>query len=253
MFKSIEFASKPAKNAVIVAAVFAEELKLSARLDAGKADRAALQAALKTPGFKGECGECAVGDSTHIVLGLGKKDEFTADALRTAAARLIRRLDRIAPKSTHLLIADTIPARRLDSESAGRALAEGLALANWRFNEFAGKATKNKPAHPALAISSDDSRFDEGIESGLALAEATNYARQIAATPPNVCNPAWVASEARKLARSTGLKCSVLDYAAVQKRGMGGIVNVGMGSAAKPCLIMLEHKPAKSAKHVTLA
>ena len=253
MFKSIEFASKPAKNAVVVAAVFAEELKLPAKLDAGKVDRAALQAALKTLGFKGECGECAVGDPTHIVLGLGKKDDFTADVLRTAAARLVRRLDRIAPKSAHLLIADTIPGKRLDSESAGRAMAEGLALANWRFDEFAGKASKNKPVHPALSISSDDSRFDEGIETGLALAEATNYARQIAATPPNVCNPAWVASEARKLARSTGLKCTVIDYAAAVKRGMGGIVNVGKGSASKPCLVMLEHKPARAARHATLA
>ena len=253
MFKSIEFAAKPSKNAILIAAVFAEELKLPAHLSAGKADVAALQNALKSPGFKGDCGECVVGDATHIVLGLGKKADLTADTLRSAAARLIKRLDRLAPKAIHLLVADTIPLKKIDLETAGRAMAEGIALANWRFEDFAGKATKIKPAHAAVTISSDDAQFNAGFETGLALGEATNYARTIAATPPNVCNPAWVAAEAKKLAKATGLKCSVLDYAAVQKRGMGGIVNVGMGSAAKPCLIMLEHKPAKAAKHTTLA
>src|SRR4029453_13215311 len=33
----------------------------------------------------------------------------------------------------------------------------------------------------------------------------------------------------------------------------GGIVNVGKGSASKPCLVMLEHKPAKAARRATLA
>jgi leucyl aminopeptidase len=239
----------------MIAGVFADDLKLAADFagPGGKSDRAILAAAIKTPGFRGECGETVVGDATHIVLGLGKRDELTADSLRAAAARLIKKLDRLAPKAVHLLIADSIPAKRLDHESAGRAFAEGMAIANWRFGDFEGTANKNKPAHAALAVSCNNASFSDGFETGLALAEATNYARQIAATPPNVCNPAWVAGEARKLAKSTGLKCTVLDYAAVQKRGMGGIVNVGMGSAAKPCLIMLEHKPAKSPKGVTLA
>lgn len=255
MFKSIESTSKPAKNAVMIAGVFAEELKLPADFSGpgGKGDRAALQSALKTPGFKGECGETAIGDATHIVVGLGKRDDLTADVLRSAAARLLKRLDRLAPKAIHLLVAESVPAKKLDTELAGRAFAEGLAIANWRFDDFAGKASKNKPAHPAMAVSCNNATFAGGFETGLALGEATNYARNIAATPPNVCNPAWVANEARKLAKATGLKCSVLDYAAVQKRGMGGIVNVGMGSAAKPCLIMLEHKPSRARKNVTLA
>ncbi len=239
----------------MIAGVFADELKLPADFTGpgSKSDRAALTAALKTPGFSGECGETASGDAEHLVLGLGKKSDLTADTLRIAAARLIKKLDRLAPKAVHLLIADSIPAKRIDLDAAGRAFAEGMGLANWRFDDFAGKASKTKPAHAALAASCNNAVFAAGFDTGLALAEATNYARQIAATPPNVCNPMWVASEAKKLAKATGLKCTVLDYAAVKKRGMGGIVNVGMGSAAKPCLIMLEHKPAKATKNTTLA
>ncbi len=255
MFKSIESAAKPSKSAVIIAAVLADDRKLPARLDSGKADRAALEAALKTPGFKGDCGETALGGegARHLVLGLGKREELTAEVIRTAAARLLKRLDRLAPKAAHLLVARTIPHRKVGLEVAGRAFAEGLALANWRFEDFSGTASKKKEHHPSIAISSDDAHFDSGFEDGLDLADATNYARRIAATPPNVCNPMWVAGEARRLARATGLKCTVIDYNAARKRGMGGIVNVGMGSATKPCMVILEHRPARAAKHTTLA
>jgi leucyl aminopeptidase len=225
-----------------------------------KADRSALEAALKTPGFKGECGESALGassrnggDGRNMIFGLGKREELTADTLRNAAARLVKRLDRLAPKAAHLLVASAIPHRKVGLAVAGRAFGEGMVLANWRFEDFAGSARKKHDHHPSLTISSDDAHFDEGFDEGLSLGEATNYARRIAATPPNVCNPMWVAGEAKRLARATGLKCTVIDYAEARKRGMGGLVNVGMGSAAKPCLVMLEHKPAKAAKHTILA
>ena len=255
MFKSIESAAKPSKSAVVIVAVCKDDRKLPAGLSLSKADRAALEAALKSPGFKGECGETAMAsaDGRHMTLGLGKRDELTADTLRAAAARLIKRLDRAAPKAVHLMVAGAIPHRKVGLAAAGRAFGEGMALANWRFEDFAGSASKKREHHPLLAVSSDDAHFDEGFDEGLALAEATNYARRIAATPPNVCNPMWVAGEAKRLARATGLKCTVIDYAEARRRGMGGLVNVGMGSAEKPCLVVLEHKPAKAAKHTTLA
>jgi leucyl aminopeptidase len=262
MFKSIQLAGKPAKNAVVILPVFSDELRLPARLDVRKDDRAALAAALKTPGFKGECGETALGagsgrgEAHHLAFGLGKREEFTTEVVRNAAARLLKRLDRMAPRAAHVLVAGTVPPRKVGLEAAGRAFAEGLALANWRFEDFAGKASKKKDHHAPIAISSDDAHFDAGVEVGLDLADATNSARRLAATPPNVCTPMWVAGEAKKLARLTGLKCTVIDFNQAKRRGMGGLVNVGMGSANKPCMVVLEHNPravSRSRKPATLA
>jgi len=106
-------------------------------------ERAAFEAALNAPGFKGECGETALGDPKHVLLGLGKREELSADTLRTAAARLFKRLDRMAAKAVHLLVHDAIPARKLALDSPPR-VAEGMALANWRFEDFAGKASKEQ-------------------------------------------------------------------------------------------------------------
>jgi leucyl aminopeptidase len=49
------------------------------------------------------------------------------------------------------------------------------------------------------------------------------------------------------MARQAGLRCRVIDYAAARRMGMGGLVSVGQGSATKPCLIILEHRPARIA------
>lgn len=232
MFKSINVVAKPARNALRITAVCSDELKPS----------------LKAPGFKAEAGECfSTAGGDEILLGFGKKDDLRPDTLRVIGARLIKRLDRLAAKSADLHIAGVIPAKVADPRLAGRCIGEGMGLANWRFDQFAGTATKNKPANAAIAISSANAAFRDGLNHGLALADSTNYARRIAATPPNVCNPGWMAKEAQRMARDVGLKCKVIDYAAAKRLGMGGIVNVGMGSEAKPCLIILEHKPKKIA------
>jgi leucyl aminopeptidase len=146
--------------------------------------------------------------------------------------------------------------KTLDAATVGRCIGEGMGLANFRVDLFAGSATKNKPANPPIALSTGNKDFRAGLERGLQLAESTNYARRIAATPPNICNPQWMIGEARKLARDKGLNIKVIDFAQAKRMGMGGIVNVGQGSQAKPCLIVLEHRPqhiAAKAKNQKLA
>lgn len=257
MFKSIRVSPRAPRMALAVAAVYADDLTLPPKLPKiDRQGRIALQQALTTPGFKGEAGETAFGDPQHMVLGLGKKAELNADQLRNIGGRLLKRLDRIAPGAASLIVAETVPAATLDSRTVGRAIGEGMGLANWRVDFFAGSATKNKPPHPALELSGATESFRKGLQYGLRLAESANYARQLAATPPNICNPGWMATEARRLARSHRLRCTVIDFNRAKRMGMGGIVSVGMGSKAKPCLIVLEHKPARvasRARGITLA
>lgn len=235
-----------ARSPVTVIGVFQGEHKLPSGI--GEMDEAAggaIAEALRRPGFRGEPGETTPATNDHLLLGLGKKDDLTADVLRTIGARLQKTLDRMAPRSVSLLIANAIPTRTLDHETAGRAIAEGIGLANWRVDFFDGSATQHEKHNPQLTIDTDEKSFKAGLKEGMLLAECTNYARRLSATPPNICNPTWVASEARKLARETGLKCTVIDFKKAKQLGLGGIVNVGKASASKPCLIILEHNPRK--------
>jgi len=168
-----------------------------------------------------------------LLLGLGTKKSLDMPALRRAGGSLVRRLDRLNAKAARIEMSDAVPTSVTDSKAVGRCLAEGIGLANWRVDFFDGTASNRPDARISLSLSSDDADLTAGLKEGLTLAGCTNTARRIAATPPNICNPTWVAAEARKLARGTGLSCRVIDFAEAKKLGMGGIVNVGKGSASR--------------------
>ena len=239
MFKGIRIASSVIKAAPLVTGFYSDDVGSSTGKRAGKG-ASSMPAA---PGFRADLGETFILASGDIMLGLGKRDELKPDSFRILGARLIKRLDRLALKAANLSIEP--PGKgTISAMMIGRCLGEGMGLANWRVETFAGSATTIKPPNAAISLSAASPEMRAGLEHGLALAESTNYARQIAATPPNICNPPWVAAEAKRMAGETGLKARIIDFAQAQKLGMGGIVNVGKGSSEKPCLIILEHRPA---------
>jgi leucyl aminopeptidase len=252
VYKSIRVAA--GRSPVTVLGVFAEQTEPPKGVKLDAAVKKTVTEALATPGFKAELGETVPAGAKHLLLGLGKPAELKIDSLRTAGARLVRKLDRLGAKAARLAIAEVIDKRTHDAKGAGRGVAEGMCLANWRVDFFAGAAAKNgDSSNASLAIDAEDNDFKAGLKEGVAIGEATNEARRLAATPPNICNPQWMASEARTFARRAGLTCRVISYAEAEKQGMGGLVNVGKASAVKPCLIVLEHKPERSTKGVKLA
>ena len=204
--------------------------------------------ALETPGFAGDNGEVLAAGPKHVLLGLGAPDAITPATVRTAAAKLVKALDRRKDKAVSVDLSAGFPKKRAEVEALGRAFAEGLALANWRVDKFDGAATRKSERGDALAVDSADADFRDGLRKGLLLGGAVNYAREIGATPPNVCNPAWVAEQARRLAKATGLKCTVIDHEKAKKMGMGGLTTVGHGSDSKSCLIHLAYVPKRRSK-----
>ena len=204
--------------------------------------------ALETPGFAGDNGEVLAAGPKHVLLGLGAPDAITPATVRTAAAKLVKALDRRKDKAISVDLSAGFPKKRAEVEALGRAFAEGLALANWRVDKFDGAATRRSERGDALAVDSADADFRDGLRKGLLLGGAVNYAREIGAMPPNVCNPAWVAEQARRLAKATGLKCTVIDHEKAKKMGMGGLTTVGHGSDSKSCLIHLAYVPKRRSK-----
>ena len=199
---------------------------------------ASVSAAFASPGFRADAGECLLVGHASLVVGLGTKKDLTASGVRTIGAKLAKWLDRAAPAAIELQAPVQLQAH-------ASSLAEGIAIAQWRFDDLDGAATRKEPRRAALAIWSDAAKTREAIERGLVVADAVNAARRFGATPPNICNPQWVDAQARALARKAGLKHRVIDFRQAQKLGMGGLVNVGKGSAAKPCIAVLEHAPRR--------
>ncbi len=208
----------------------------------------ALATARRSAGFKAEPGEVVPAGERHLLVGMGKRGELTLRTLRTVGGRLIRALDRMAAKSVIPALPLSVPRSVGKIEEVAQALAEGMGLANWRMDSFDGSATKKEKQRAAINVQPFDRSMRAGLERGLLLAESANYARRLAATPPNICNPTFIAKEARRLAREKNLKATIIDFARAQQLKMGGLVSVGQASDHKPCLVVLEHSPRGAAR-----
>ncbi|MEN0019898.1 MAG: leucyl aminopeptidase family protein [Planctomycetota bacterium] len=186
-----------------------------------------------------------------LVVGLGPKAGFGVDAVRFAAGVVGRRLAQLDPGTVEVDLAGPIAAAEkssgVDTHAAGSAFGEGLGLIAWTCDHFRGSATA-VPNRPKLQVKIDDKDFSHGFERGLGLAASTNAARTLSQTPPNVCTPLWVASEAKKMARQTGMSCTVISGSKLLDEKLTGIFTVGDASENKPCLIRLEYKPERAKK-----
>jgi leucyl aminopeptidase len=72
--------------------------------------------------------------------------------------------------------------------------------------------------------------------------------RDLVNEPANELNPARLATEAQKMAKAAGLKCTVLDRKEIEKRSMKLLIAVGQGSVNEPRFIHLTYTPKKKPK-----
>ena len=256
MYQSIEIASRSiSKPAAIVCFFFDDKALRPADKALDKASKGALAAALKRAEVNGTAGESHhvdVGKMRYLLVGLGEAKKLDGRVLRQVGAATVRALDRIGAVTAGLQLTGLF-SEALPPERAAQALAEGIGLASFDFHDF--KATTKKEGKvKSLRIAADDSSLTAALRKGLALADSTNYARRLAATPPNVATTTYVAAQAQKLARASKgrIKCRVIKGAALEREKLVGLINVGKASENPPCLIELTYTPRGSRKTVLL-
>lgn len=191
------------------------------------------------------------GPQRVYVLGLGDRDKPPADSVRAAAAALVKAAHAARVRRLRIEVAALMEdASDADAQAAiGRALGDGLAIGNFGFTTFKGSigaAEAKKESRLDLSFEVD-AALREPVRRSLRLGESVSIARTLAATPPNVANPDYIAGYCRKMARQVGLRCSIIDAKQAQKLKMGGLLAVGAGGSTAPALIVLEHRPRKGA------
>lgn len=130
-----------------------------------------------------------------------------------------------------------------DGLAAGpaRALVEGLLLGGY---QPPSSGTKNRDdSRPAREIALLGSVPEAAVALGRAHAGATLTARDLAATPSNVKNPASLAALAVERGEAAGLAVRVWDEHDLAAGSFGGLLAVGSGSATPPVLVRLDHTP----------
>jgi len=176
-----------------------------------------------------------------LVMGYGETEKFNAvryDNVCTSAGTFLR--DHVTT-SAHICLHEL----EADDMSPGwhiRQVAVNLDRANYCYT--ATKAPKDDDNEPLISAS-----FNAGNEMQPALDEAKGLARgylrsrQLGDMPPNICNPAYVAEQARKIADSyENVSIDVLDTKEMEQLKMAALLAVGRGSINEPKLIVLKYQ-----------
>ena len=174
----------------------------------------------------------------HIVLmGLGKAEEFTAEKARKMAGKAFKEARKLKARSLDIDSAGLNG--KIDSLELGRALAEGVLLAAYKFDKYITERKEN-PVEAVNILGSGES-LSQGISEGLILAEATNLARRLTDEPANIMTPAHLAREAEEAGEKYGFAVQVRDEAGIRALGMEAFLAVGRASDNPPRLIVMRH------------
>jgi leucyl aminopeptidase len=187
-----------------------------------------------------------------LLVGLGDRDEVDAEALRRAAAVVLRRAGRARRAVTTL--AQVLPDQ---PEDAVRAVAEGANLGAYRFDKYKVATREDSRENGGLAELTVS--MPEGAGGDLAAAatrgevraRATNLARDLSNEPANSLHPEDLATAARQLA-DKGITVTVKEERALVDEGFGGIIGVGQGAANPPRLVELSYAPEGATGKVVL-
>jgi len=208
------------------------------------------QVFLLYPGLTGLEKGSAIQAKRVLFVGLGKQDDLInvrREQLRLVGGTIAKQAGAVKAREVLVVLPKDF---LLDAVEIAQCLTEGLLLGNYRFDLYKNpkeeKDTLTRVEQFYLhAGGLAASAVRKGLEHGRILAEAVCTARDMANQPGNGWTPADFAEYAKKISKKTSLKCKVLDKAAMQKLGMGGILGVNQGSALPPHLVILEHRPNK--------
>ncbi|MCT7940520.1 MULTISPECIES: leucyl aminopeptidase [Shewanella] len=101
------------------------------------------------------------------------------------------------------------------------------------------KMVFNVPTRRELTIG------EKAIEHGAAVSEGMTLCRDVANMPPNICNPAYLASQARQMAETyETLKVSTVGEEQMAKLGMNSYLAVGRASANESIMTIMEYQGA---------
>lgn len=199
-----------------------------------------LSGALDTAEFTGGLGQVVAVPTAGglpvgrlVVVGLG--DDLDVETLRQAAGHGRKAVANASRLATTL--------HRVSLDGAVGAVLEGLALADYRFDQY---RSDPKP-HPELIVEliTGGDGWQAAATKAAIITEAVLLCRDLVNQPPIDLAPLVLAQRLGDIAGGAGLMTEIWDSDRLAVERMGGILGVGAGSDRTPCLIKLHHRPAR--------
>jgi leucyl aminopeptidase len=188
-----------------------------------------------------------------LLVSLGERKTYGETAYRDAVRAAGSALRELGAKEAALFLVDGRVGTRPVAWNVRHAVL-GLREAFYRFDELKSqmKAPASALARVLLPIGGG-AALEAALDEAQATADGVALARTLGNLPSNICTPAYLADQAKKLAREFKLGLEVLERRDMEKLGMGAFLAVTRASREPPKLIVLRYAgAAKSRKPLVL-
>ncbi len=198
--------------------------------------------AIEEDGFKGKFGETYLlqtyGEEPYrkiLILGFGKKEEFSQNKLREAVAKAVKKCMQMEAKSISFAFDG------IDFDYAEQ-FAMGAYIADYKFDKY--KSEKKDKHVQEVYINASE----QGLKRAEKFAAAMSFARNLANEPAQFATPSELAS----IAKDLNIETVVYDKDECEKMGMGAFLAVGRGSAEEPKFIHMKYTCDNPKKRIAI-
>ncbi|BCX82455.1 leucyl aminopeptidase [Methylomarinovum caldicuralii] len=184
-----------------------------------------------------------------LVVGLGKKKSLDAKKYAKALDGAAKAVTGMPVRKALCALLDATVSDR-DARWQARQILQRFTDATYRLTELKSEPG-DLPALDRIDLHLEDKTCSDaaegGAREGLAIAAGMKLTKDLGNLPGNLCTPAYLAEQARKLADRHGkITATVLEEGDMEKLGMGALLAVSRGSCQPARLIVLEYRGGKA-------
>jgi leucyl aminopeptidase len=188
-----------------------------------------------------------------LLIGCGDAKAFDERAYIEASRSAARALNAGGARQA----VSTLPALEVKQRDAVWKISQAVLAteyALYSFDEFKSEPGTNRSALRRLDLWQPETPPKGTLERACATAHGVSFARDLANRPGNICNPSYLAKQAKALKkRFDSIELEVLDEATMEKLGMGAFMAVSRGSEQPGKLIVMHYRGGdKNAKPIAL-
>ena len=181
-----------------------------------------------------------------LLIGLGKREEFTAHTLREATAQALKILrERRQPRAVVPVPLDSEFLLGLEDTIEASVLGGLLGL-----YQFTGLMTRDldkiKDFDCLTILSQENSKeLTAPVDRAKALARGIYLARDLVTLPPNLATPTILAEKAGEVAAQAGLNFHIIQKSEAESLGMGAFLAVAQGSDEPGLMVAMDYQPSE--------
>jgi len=187
-----------------------------------------------------------------LLIGCGKKDQTTENNFNTAITAMAKTLEALGADDAVSYLSEITVASR-DSQWNVRQTIHIAATALYQYSQTKSNVKPADKPLNKLGFFVQNADIATAIQTGDAIANGMNLARELSNLPGNICTPTYLADQAVELGqRFNTVTTTILDEDEMAELGMHSLLSVSRGSREQAKLITMNYQGAGDARPVVL-